>query len=98
MRLALFAAVVPAPAIPGCGEEVRDVYPGTDAAAQGLQPALQVVSVDERTITDLDAGAVSGLLGRFELGDRVPVGVLRGANIETYHIEVQDLLPRFEAP
>ncbi len=78
--------------------EVRDVYPGTDAAAEGIVSGDRVASVDTEAVADLSEEEVSAIFGRFELGDEVPVSVERGTETHNYQIAVEDLLPRFEAP
>jgi len=80
------------------GWEAQDVYPGTDAAADGLLSGEVLADLDGEAISAMDQAAVSAILGRFDLGEEVPVGVVRGADTEVLHIEVEDLLPQFEAP
>ena len=76
---------------------VQDVHPGTAAAAAGIVANDQVVAIDGDDISGLDAGGVAALLATFALGEEVPVSVARGGGTE-FFIEVEDLLPVFEAP
>lgn len=76
---------------------VEDVYPGTDAAGEGLLSGEVIASIDGQAIAGTSRATVSSLLGRFSLGEHVPVGVERGAGVDTLMIEVQDLLPAYGA-
>ncbi len=78
--------------------EVRDVYSGTDAAAEGLVRGEPVVSLDGVTIGGADRATVNGILAGFALGDDVPVGVVRAGTDVTVQVAVEDLLPHYINP
>ncbi len=78
--------------------EVRDVYSGTDAAAEGLTHGELVVSLDGIDLAGADRATVNGILGGFVLGDDVPVGVVRGGADVTLQVAVEDLLPHYSTP
>jgi len=78
--------------------EVQQVYPGTDAASQGLAAGDVIASIDGTAVAGLDAAAVAGLFVGFGLGDQVPVGLDRGSAIEDHLVLVEDLLPTYDAP
>lgn len=75
--------------------QLQDVYPGTDAAAQGLTPGSTVAELDGTAITGATATEIAGLLSGFGLGDQVPVGVNRDGSIVVVPVTVEDLLPAY---
>lgn len=75
--------------------QVQDVYPGTDAAAEGLIPGDTIAELDGTSIAGAPAAEVAGLLAGFGLGDEVPVGVNRAGAIEVVLVTVEDLLPAY---
>ncbi len=77
---------------------VSTVYPGTDAAAEGLEVGEVVYSLDGTDISGLPSGEVDALVGGFALGEELPVGIERaGAQTEVL-VRVEDLLPDFVVP
>ena len=76
---------------------VEDVYANTDAAAQGLLSGEMIASIDGEDVAGATSSAVSSLLGRFALGEQVPVGVTRGVGVDVLMIEVENLLPEYVA-
>jgi hypothetical protein len=81
----------------GATWEVREVYPGTDAAAEGLVPGDVIAAIGGSDLAGLDADQVDALLAPYGLGDEVPVSVDRGT-VEEHMIAVEDLLPRYDMP
>jgi hypothetical protein len=77
---------------------VQNVFPGTDAAAQGVGEGDTVAELAGSPVAGLDLAEVEELLAPFGLGDALPVGLERGGEIESLEIAVEDLLPAFEAP
>ncbi|HTM21983.1 MAG TPA: aspartyl protease family protein [Kofleriaceae bacterium] len=82
----------------GATWEVRDVYPGTDAAAEGLTPGAPVAAIDGTTLAGLDGAAVGALIDGHALGDELAVDVDLGAGVEEHLVTVEDLLPRYDMP
>jgi hypothetical protein len=76
--------------------EVQDVYPATDAAAEGLIAGDVVSALDGESITGADRQTIDTILGRFALGDEVAVAIERGP--QTVLVTVEDLLPAYETP
>jgi predicted aspartyl protease len=68
--------------------QIQDVYPGTDAAAEGLTPGDTIAELDGTSIAGAPAAEVAGLLAGFGLGDEVPVGVNRAGAIEVVFVPV----------
>jgi predicted aspartyl protease len=75
--------------------QVQDVYPGTDAAAQGLISGDTIAELDGTAIGGAPASRVAELLSGFGLGDQVPVGVNRDGALEVVLVTVEDLLPAY---
>lgn len=78
--------------------EVGDVYTDTDAFAQGMRPGDAITELDGVSLNGADRASVDAILARFALDDDVPVGVLRGAMVETLLVAIEDLLPAYETP
>ena len=85
---------------PGAGGQwlVSDVYPGHDAAAQGLVSGDVVEEIAGAPITGLSAAAVADMLGAYALGQEVPVGLGRNSTVEVHNVLVEDLLPSYPPP
>lgn len=77
---------------------IDDVIPGSDAAAEGLQPGEPLETIDGTDVNAFSREAIDDLLLEFGLGDEVPVGVFRSGEVVTLDIRVEDLLPDFEGP
>jgi hypothetical protein len=78
---------------------VGDVYSGTDAAAEGLVRGQIVDELGGTPIGGQSQSMVNALLGAYDLGQDVPVGVrAAGGAVETKQIAVEDLLPHYETP
>jgi predicted aspartyl protease len=82
------------------GEEylVGDVYPGSDADAEGLVEGAVIEELGGTAVTGLDESSVNAILGQYGLGEELPVGIMNGVEITTYMVLVEDLLPSFPAP
>jgi predicted aspartyl protease len=78
--------------------ELREVYTNTDAFAEGLRPGDTIVELDNESLNGVSRAGVDAILDRFGVGDEVPVGVSRGATIETLLVTMEDLLPAYETP
>ena len=78
--------------------EIRDVYSGTDAAAEGLVRGEPVVSLDGVALAGADRATIDGILAGFALGDDVAVAVVRGGADVTLQVAVEDLLPHYTRP
>jgi hypothetical protein len=78
--------------------EVGVVYPGTDAAVEGLRPGDEVVALDGTALSGLGRAEVAGLTEGFQVGDEIPVQFARAGNLIDVLVSVEDLLPEFEAP
>ncbi|HEU5057662.1 MAG TPA: hypothetical protein VFU21_14105, partial [Kofleriaceae bacterium] len=77
---------------------VSTVYPGTDAAGEGLEVGELVYSLDGTEISGLGAGEIDSLVAGFELGDELPVGIERAGEMTERLVQVEDLLPDFVSP
>jgi len=75
-----------------------DVYPGTDAIAQGLVRGEVIREIGGQSIFQQPSSFVNAQLAAYTLGQTVPVGVLRGQTVVTLQILVEDLLPEFLPP
>lgn len=80
------------------GWVIDAVYPGTDAAAQGLEVGQVVDRLADTDIAGLSASEVSALFEPFHLGDHVPVVVDGPDGAVSRSVAVEDLLPPYEAP
>jgi len=109
MRLHRYAspAHVPDDEFVGLGFEIQHdganwvisrVFPESDADVQGLVVGEVIRELDGVDITDAASDEIDEILAPFELGDNVPVGVIRGAEVVALAIAVEDLLPAFEEP
>lgn len=78
---------------------VGDVYDGTDAEAAGIVPGDTVAELggDDLSAVTTDDDLVT-ILNRYDVGERVPVGVVRGGEVVTIDVLVEDLLPAYEEP
>lgn len=77
---------------------VSTVYPGTDAAAEGLEVGEVVYSLDGQEIAGLGEGEVDAVVAGFGLGDELPVGIERAGAMTEVLVSVEDLLPAFVSP
>jgi len=77
---------------------VATVYPGTDAAAEGLEVGQVVYTLDGTEIGGLTAGEVDEVVAPFQLGDELPVGIERDGTMTEVLVRVEDLLPDFVSP
>jgi len=77
---------------------VTTVYPGTDAAAEGLEVGQVVYTLDGTEIGGLTAGEVDEVVAPFQLGDELPVGIDRDGTMTEVLVRVEDLLPDFVSP
>lgn len=77
---------------------VSTVYPGTDAAGEGLEVGEVVYTLDGTAISGLGPGEVDSLVAGFELGDELPVGIERAGEMTELLVQVEDLLPDFVSP
>ncbi|MBI4512049.1 MAG: aspartyl protease family protein [Deltaproteobacteria bacterium] len=99
---------VPAQEFVGVGFEMHprgtdwvivSVYPGTDAAAEGLATGDLVLDVGSTSITGQPPDVVKGLMDDYGLGQDVPLGISRGGSpVEKKMVRVEDLLPSFPPP
>jgi hypothetical protein len=78
--------------------QVSAVYPGTDAAAEGLEVGEVVYTLDGTEIGGLTADEVDQVVAPFELGDELPVGIERAGTMTEVLVRVEDLLPEFVSP
>jgi hypothetical protein len=80
---------------------IDSVFPGTDAEAQGVLAGDTLVEVDGAAVTDLDESEIDGLTRGGGVGASVTILLERdGADgpVEIdVDVEVEDLLPAFEA-
>lgn len=77
---------------------VSTVYPGTDAAAEGIEAGEVIYTLDGTEIGGLTAGEIDEVVAPFQLGDELPVGVERGGTMTEVLVQVEDLLPAFVSP
>jgi len=77
---------------------VTTVYPDTDAEAKGVAFGDVVAELDGASLTGLAIDEVTALFASYDVGDAAQVGLARGGAIEVLEVEVEDLLPEFEAP
>ncbi|HEU5058794.1 MAG TPA: aspartyl protease family protein [Kofleriaceae bacterium] len=77
---------------------VSRVYPGTDAASEGLAVGEVVHSLAGTDIAGLGPAEVDEVVAGFGLGDELPVGVERDGAMTEVLISVEDLLPAFVSP
>jgi hypothetical protein len=85
--------------VPGDDEwRVAVVYPGTDAAAEGLEVGETVHTLDGVAIAGLTGGDIDEVVAGFELGDELPVGIERAGEMTEVLVRVEDLLPDFVSP
>ncbi len=77
---------------------VATVYPGTDAAAEGLEVGQVVYTLDGTEIGGLTAAEVDEVVAPFQLGDELPVGIERDGTMTEVLVRVEDLLPDFVSP
>lgn len=77
---------------------VGDVYPGTDAAARGIDGGELVVELGGQPIVDLDGDGVAAVIAGFDIGEPLPVTIDRLGALVTIDVLVEDLLPEYEGP
>jgi len=77
---------------------VNEVYPSTDAAAQGLVAGQVVEEIAGTSITGLPQATVEALFDGRAVGSTVAVGVVVAGNLVSKDVAVEDLLPDYGAP
>lgn len=78
---------------------VSDVFPGTDAVAQGIQSGETVEQLGGVDIRSIEADeAVAAIYAEFDVGEVIAVGIDRAGGLETIDVLVEDLLPEFQGP
>ena len=65
---------------------------------QGVLVGDTVAELDGVPTSGLGAESIDDLTGRYRLGEALPVGLDRGGEVERIEVEVEDLVPDFEAP
>lgn len=77
---------------------IYEVYPGTDAAAEGLVEGDVVEELDGMTITGQPIEVVNALVGGYAVGQELPVGIRRPSSVEPHLVTIEDLLPSYPPP
>jgi predicted aspartyl protease len=77
---------------------VQLVFPGTDAALDGVTAGQVVEEIGGTPVATQDAAFVAALMEPYGLGDEVPIGIRGLAGVEIKQVLVEDLLPSYPAP
>ncbi len=78
---------------------VSAVFPGTDAAAQGIQSGETVEQLGGMDIGPIEEDdGVAAIYAEYDVGEAIAVGIDRAGGLVTIDVLVEDLLPDFQGP